>query len=96
MGCPSRKAAAVISVLRVSPDWHGRSDWLYPIHTWMPRIKCLLARVLIVLLLLSTIDPQIPSKIERETQPVVLALVCIKKHAGKQRPSIDKHSYVSQ
>ncbi len=31
MGCPSRKAAAVMSMLRVRPDWQpaGRRLWLY-------------------------------------------------------------------
>lgn len=33
MGCPSRKAAAVMSMFSVSPVWHGLKDWLYPIHT---------------------------------------------------------------
>ncbi len=41
MGCPSRKAAAVMSMFRVSPDWQGCRDWLYPIHTCTMTQQCL-------------------------------------------------------
>ncbi len=43
MGCPSRKAAAVMSMLRVRPDWQGRRLWLYPIHTCTSPIQCLIS-----------------------------------------------------
>lgn len=33
IGWLSRKAAAVMSMFSVRPDWQGRRDWLYPIHT---------------------------------------------------------------
>ena len=30
-----------MSMLRVRPDWQGRKDWLYPIHTCKITLQCL-------------------------------------------------------